>query len=146
MTHRAESIIAAIAANVGGLATTGANVFRGRAYPLADSELPALRIWQGPDEKLEDLGQTLTDWMLTVYVDVVVKSSSAAVDTLVNQIRAEVTVALMADYRQGLAYVLDTIEADAFEPDISNDAEQPAASMRLTWQIHYRRNRLDPST
>lgn len=144
MTHRAETIVATFQTRLTGLSTAGANVFRGRGYALAAGELPAIKIELGPDTKLRDLAPDLQDWQLTVYTTYVAKSASTQVDTELNQLRAESTVALQADYKLGLAFVLDTTEGDVEDPQISNEGEQPAASMRQAWHVQYRRSRTDP--
>src|SRR3990167_4206830 len=113
MTHRAESITVAVLAKVTSLTTTGANAFRGRTRPLQATELPAIFVYLGPDEKLSDLSQGQQDWRLTIYLEAAGKSITTQIDTFLNTIRREITVALMADYTQGLAYVLDPIEGDA---------------------------------
>lgn len=144
MTHRAESIIEAVRARLTGLTTTGANVFRGRRYPIPDAKLPALLIYLGPDEPLAEYSQELIDSRLTIYVEGRVKTSADQVDSVLNKIREEVTIALQADYTQGLAYVIDTEEGEAEEPEISNEGEKPAAGMRMHWHFHYRRSRTNP--
>jgi len=145
MTHRAESIIVAVLDKVDNLTTTTTHAYRGRVRPLQESELPALFVYLGPDDKLLDLSQGQQDWRLTLYLEAVVKTASAQVDTTLNLIRSEITVALMADHTQGLAYVLDTIEAGADAPELSGDGDQRTGVMRLTWQFHYRRSRSDPA-
>jgi hypothetical protein len=144
MTHRAESIVAKVLTTVTGLTTTGANAFRGRVRPLQESELPALFLYMGPDEITQHLLQGKLDSQLTVYVDIVVKTASAQVDTTLNTIREELTEALQADYTQGLAYVIDTREIGADMPELSGEGDQRTGVMRTTWQIHYRRSRADP--
>jgi hypothetical protein len=144
MTHRAETIVATVTTKVTGLATTGARVFRGREYPLEAAGLPGLLVYLGPDEPVAEYSQTLIDSLLTIHILGVVKSITEQVDTTLNRIREEVAVALQADYTQGLSFVLDTREGESEEPDISNEGEQPAASLRLTWRFLYRRSRLNP--
>jgi len=144
MTHRAESIMVAVLDKIDGLTTTTTHAYRGRVRPLQLTEIPAVFIYQGPEEKIADLFQGQTDWMLTVYVEPVVKTASAQVDTELNKIRSEVTVAIMADYTLGLAYVKDANEVAADEPNLSGDGDQRTGSQRMTWQIHYRRSRANP--
>lgn len=143
MTHRAETIIDTVKTRVTGLATTGTRVFRGRGYPLQEADLPALLLYMGADDVIGDLSAALLDCQLQVHVDAVVKTT-AQVDTTLNLIREEVTIALQADHTQGLAFVIDTAEQGADEPDISNDGEQPAGSLRTRWLISYRRSRTNP--
>lgn len=144
MTHRAESIVVALLDKIDSLTTTTTHAYRGRVRPLQESELPALFLYMGADEIIQHQLQGQLDSLLTVYIDIVVKTASAQVDTTLNTIREEVTEALQANYTQGLAYVLDTREIGAGEPDLSGDGDQRTGVMRTTWQIHYRRSRADP--
>ncbi len=144
MTHRAESIVAAVTTTVTGLVTTGANVYRGRLTPIPVGVNNALKVYLGPDEFKTDLSQTLQDWELTIYIDSFTRSPTAQIDTQLNKIREEVTVALNANYTQGLSYVLNTAEGDADAPELSGEAAQASGGQRLAWKFHYRRSRTNP--
>lgn len=144
MTHRAESVVARVVTNVTGLTTTGSNVYRGKLTPIAETVSNALRVYLGEDKMLGEYSQSLMDWELTVYVESFAKSPTAQIDTQLNLIREQVTIALQADYTQGLAYVLNTIEGDAAEPELSAEGAQAMGSQRLEWKIHYRRSRTNP--
>lgn len=144
MTHRAESIITAVVTNVTGLTTTGARVYRGRVYALAGTNLPALCVYQGEDKVIGQYSQSKYDCELTITIEAVVKASTTQVDTTINLIREQVTIAMQTDYTQGLSYVLNTIEGDASAPELSGDGEQTSAAQKLEWKIHYRRSRTDP--
>ena len=144
MTHRAESIVVAVLDKVDSLTTTTTHAYRGRVRPLQESELPALFVYMGADEITQHLLQGQLDSLLTLHLDAVVKTASAQVDTVLNTIRSEVTVALQADYTQGLAYIIDTKEIGADAPDLSGEGDQRTGTMRMTWQIHYRRSRANP--
>lgn len=144
MTHRAESIIGAVVTNLTGLTTTGARVYRGRATALADDKLPALCVYLGDDKIIGQYSQAKYDCELTITVEALVKTTATQVDTTLNLIREQVTIALQTDYTQGLAYVLNTMEGDASEPELSGEGEKPAAAMKLDWKFHYRRSRTDP--
>jgi len=144
MTHRAESIVTTLVATLTGLTTTGARVYRGRAYPLQDAQYPALLIYLGQDELQADYSQEKYDSLLTVWVEARVKTVASQVDTVLNTIREEVTVALQADYTQGLGYVIDTREGDAAEPELGGDGNQPTGALRMQWQFLYRRSRTNP--
>ena len=142
MTHRAEQIVATIVTTLTGLTTTGANVFRGREYNIPDTNLPALKIYMGTDTKLEEYSQGQMDWELSIRIVGVVKSTGQ-IDTTLNLIRNEITVALQADHTQGLGFLLDSIEGDAAEP-IFSVGDQQIAEQELEWQFMYRRSRNDP--
>ena len=143
--HRAESIMDAVVAAVTGLTTTGANVNRARAYPLEVSGIPALLVWQGEDStQTEMIGDEVIS-LLEVHIDAVVREPSAQIDTTLNLIREEITVALMADYTLGLVYVAGIMEQSADEPELSGDGDSPIAQMRTNWDVQYQRSRTDPS-
>lgn len=144
MTHRAESIVEAVKIKVTNLTTTSARVYRGRVYPMQAAELPGLLVYLGQDEIIQNLSTGKLDSRLTLHIDAVVKSPTAQIDTTLNLIREEITIALQADHTQGLAYVIDTIEMGAGEPALTGEGDQPVGVMRLTWQIHYRRSRANP--
>jgi len=146
MALRVEQIMVAVLANLTGLATTGANVFRGRVYGLQDTEVPALTIYQGADTPLGDYGlenYAFIDSELTIKVTAHVKTADQA-ETELNKIRREVHVALMADYQQGLSFVITTIPQGATEPLLLSDGETPTATMDMYWRVQYRSSQTDP--
>ena len=143
--HRAEQIIAAVVTKATGLTTTGTRVFRGRVYPLQETDLPALTVYLGSDKPNEETSSySFIDSNLTISIDAHVKST-AQVDTTLNEIRKQVTFALQADITQGLAFVIDTVEGDASEPELTGEGDKPIARMRMDWTIRYRRSRKDAS-
>ena len=147
MASRAETIIAKVVTTLTGLTTTGDNVVRGRVYAVEDDALPALSIYMGTDEPIGEDGPTnftFQDSDLLVRVKIHVKTVSTQVDTLLNLIRREVHVAMMADHTQGLAFVHTTKPLGAEEPDLSGEGEQPSAEMDVNWLIQYRAPILDP--
>lgn len=143
--HLAERIMDAVVAAVTGLVTTGANVHRARAYPVQVADVPALLVWQGEDSaQTELLGDAVTS-LLNVHIDAVAREPADQIDTTLNLIREEVTVALMADYTLGLAYVEGIMERDAEEPAIVGEGDAPAAQMRMNWDVTYQHSRTDPA-
>lgn len=144
--HRAEQIMDAIVANLTGLTTTGANIERGRVYDWEESALPALSLFMGDDVpvELEDQTYGYIDHNLQVLVDLHIKNITGVESTL-NKIKKEVTVALMADVTQGLSFVIDTEEHGFLRPDLSERADQPSLQATGTFVVKYRRSRDDPS-
>jgi len=143
MTHRAESIVERIKTVVTGLTTTSTRVYRGRVYPLQESEVPGLLVYMGQDRIVNVLSQSLMDSMLSVHIDEVVKATGQ-VDTTLNLIREQVTIALQADHTLTLSYVMGIEESGADEPNLSGEGDQRIATMRTTWQVLYRRSRTNP--
>lgn len=144
--HRAEQILVAVKAAVTGLTTTGDRVYRARVAPVSDEQLPCLLVYMGPDDPQdpEDRSMRHFDSVLTVKVAAVVKNAAAQVDTVLNQIRKEVEIALGADTGLGLAWVIDSGFVGADEPDLGEN-DRPVASQVLRWEVLYRRSYEDPS-
>lgn len=145
--HRAEQIVDAVIGKVTGLTTTGARVYRSRTADLADANLPALVVSLGPDTPRSDGGSSSWSYIdgdLEIQIAGVVKETSdSAAEEKLNLIRKEVTIALMADYRQGLSFVMNTTEGQA-APELER-SDKVRGTMRMAFTFHYRRSRTDPS-
>ncbi len=142
---REEQILAAVTTVVTGLATTGTNVFRGRAYPLESNDLPGLLVYLGPDTPSQDLMESFIDWQLGVGVECYVQSATTTLDTTLAQIRKEVHAAIMATPRLGLSFVSDTAPGPAAEPEIEGEGSKPVGRRRLEFIVTYRSSRADIS-
>ena len=136
----------AVVTTVTGLTTTGANVHRGRVHPVPESDLPALSVYMGQDTPLDEDGQNVIGFMdsdLTVRIEAHVKASTN-IDQTLNQIRAEVHQALMADYTLGLGFVHQVIWSGAGEPEL-DAADQKIGRQALNWTVRYRHSVTDPT-
>ena len=144
---RNEQIISGIVTtlSVPGLATTGTNVYRGRTYPLQNVELPALAVYMGPEALVDELLSDFLDWDLSVYIEAYVQTVAELVDTVLNRIRKEVHIAIMADYSQGLSFVLETTPGNITETIANGEGNQPVISQRFEYIIRYRTSRTDIS-
>ena len=134
--HRAESIMQAITDNLTGLATTGANVHRGRVYSLA--AVPALSISMGSDE---NMSEARTWPYLTRRLQIIITAHVKTTDQLetrINQIKAEVFAALNGDISQGLEFVIDTELNIDEQPELDAEQDQPTARCDMQWSIIYR--------
>lgn len=143
MTHKAESAVVAVVGKVTGLATTGSRVYRGRSYPVASDAFPCLLVYQGPERIVQRQLADYVDAEITVYIEARVRSTAGTLETQLNAIREEITVALMADYTQGVG-IIDTIEDDTDQPELSGEGEQPVGTLRTSWRLYYRRTRTNP--
>lgn len=141
--HRAELVMQAVMAAVQSLPTTGANVERGRVYPLRGNTTAALSVYQGADTPLTEQTWPLHDSTLTVYLDAHVKEHVSTVETTLNQIRAEATIAMHA--HAWPEWVLHVEERGTDEPGIDGAGEKPVGNVRLIWHIRYRRSHDDPT-
>lgn len=137
--------MAAVQAAVTSLATTGANIDRGRAEEIPVDKVPALRVEMGADENVDPWAPALLDSDLDVSIYAYVHEGSANVETKLNLVRKEVNVALMANQTLGLAFVHAIVEIGAGRPMKSGDLAKPAAQMEFRYRVKYRRSRTDPS-
>ncbi len=143
--HRAEQIAAAVTTKVTGLVTTGTNVFRSRATVIARTKLPALVVRLISEEIADESVSGLLQRDLTIAIQGYARSAiEAGLETSLNQIRKEITIALQADPTQGLAFVIDTNEA-ATEYELGEEGEQSVGVIKTEWIIEYRSSRTDPS-
>ncbi len=148
MIHRAEQVVQAAMTALTGLVTTGTNVFRGRseAHDLQEPELPALLVFEGDDDKLTDLLNDRQQWAQDINIDVVVAETlTSTAGTTINQIRAEITAALAADFTLGLAFVEAIQEIGAGTPDFAG-SDREVAGRRIVWRVEYERSRTDPTS
>jgi len=101
--HITQQVVNAFATAVTNLTTTGARVYKDRIRNLADSELPALRIFDN-DEGVDN--ETIIDLpymqnrTIVLMVEAVAKEN-ATLDATLNQIKKEVEVAIAANSTLG---------------------------------------------
>lgn len=139
--HRSEDIVAAVLTAVTGLATTGANAFRGRTYEIPETSVPCVCVYQGGDFQLTNTSPwTFIDSELSIVVEAIVKDSSEQAETTLNQIRYEVSEALQADITLGLAFVMNTTEGSA-TITLDGSTNEIVGRMRMEWVVLYRRLR-----
>jgi hypothetical protein len=143
--HRAEQVLAAVTTRVTGLTTSGANVDRGRDMEIPAEKTPALRVYMGQDSIVDPWAQSLLDSEIEVGIQAVVHDSATNVETLLNRMRKEVNVALVADFTLGLAFVHAIVEIGATRPQLSGELAKPAGQMDLLYRVKYRRSVADPS-
>lgn len=141
MTHRAESIMAAVETAITGLTTTGARVVRARVRTVENA--PALSLEQGAD----DVNPELSNYPklareLNVKVIAHVKDNDTA-DTNLNLIREEVFSAMMADRTLGLAYVVDVDLIGDDEPEFTGDSDQIVGRQQMNFVVKYRHSWTD---
>jgi len=145
MTHRADTVMDAVATAITGLTTTGNNVFRGRDHASkASGKLPALVLHLGtdtPNEEASAWPRLYSD--LEVEIEVLIDGASGFESTLLT-IREEVTKALRADYTLGLSFVVEIREGPAERPQ-PEDQDSRRFSYALGWTVTYSRNWDDPS-
>lgn len=144
MTTLFEQAVVAMETNIAADATIiadGATVTRARVGPWQGADLPAYVLTYGPDTPLGDLGPDnvrFIDWEFVVFVDYYNKLTTAAIDTVLQDARANIHRALMADVTQGVAFILTTIPSGADEPLLDDAVEQKTIAYRTNWVIRLR--------
>lgn len=135
MTHRAETIMAALTTAVTGLTTTGTRVHRGRVDNVPT--LPALSVFMGA-ERAEPPVQSFSRVRreLDVHIEIHARGNQQ-LETTLNAIRAEVYAALMADVTQGLGFVITTEWRADDAPELSPEQDYPIARQVMTWAVIY---------
>lgn len=136
MAHVRKQIRDHIAVTVTGLATTGANVYKTRVYPLGDAKLPGLAIFTDNEEiEPATINPPRTQMRtLNVRIEAFVKGVSNFDDQL-DTISQEVEEALAADItRGGLAQ--DT-RITGFDADYSGEGDQPVGVARISVLVDY---------
>ena len=144
MTHRVETVMAAVVTTVTGLTTTADNINRGNPYVIEASKLPCLHVEMGPENKFQEHVNGEVDWDLEVKITATVRQNENY-EQLINTIREEVHIALRTDPTLGEAFIIDTDEAEPDRYEV-NAAEKPTASQGLNWMVRYRRNINNPGT
>ncbi len=133
---KTEQILDAVVTALTNLTTTGENVKRAQVHHSPDANLPGLAIYMGQDSLLNELEASFIDWELSLIVESRAKTTDQ-IDELLNTIRGEVHIALMAAPTLGLSFVHDTKPVLAGEPDLSGEGDQPIATQRLEFAITY---------
>lgn len=133
--HVREQITAAVVTALTGLTTTGSRVYRARARPLQDTELPGLTVTGGAEApSVESIGNGFTlERTLRVHVAAHVKTTSGY-DTVLNLILKEVEVALAAANLSGGKYI---VLAEVSEPEISEEGEKPVCRQDFVFEVPY---------
>lgn len=140
--HRAEQVVTALVTQITGLPTTTKNVFRGRVYPIAKEEMPGLLVYSTKDELVSQM-LTLGDFTLTVVIEAHCRDAVTGIETILNKIRKEVTVAIRALPTLGLSFVFDSVaKTETLE---LTDGDVPGGIVRMEWEVLYRRSINDPS-
>lgn len=135
MAHVRKQIRDALATAVTGLATTGANVYTSRVYPISSASLPALLVYT-KEETSEYL--TLTqprtiDRTLSAVIEIYVQGNTTYDDTI-DSIAAEIETALDDVTLSGIA---KDLTITSFSSDFSGDPDQPVGTAILSIDVEY---------
>jgi hypothetical protein len=138
-TLLAESILTATSALLTS-ALSGVVVERGRVDELPASSLPAVGVFQGPDEPaVEESAWPFMDSYLEIRTELAAAAATgSALDTALNELRRRVHFAIMAENALNLGYVVDIMPEGVDEPESSGESERVKGTMVCRWVVHYR--------
>jgi len=150
MAHAREQVRDAIVSTVTGLTTTGSSVYPNRQYDLTEAELPALRVYTGDMEQVEDYSniyEYLT-WDMAVIIEAHAQAK-ADLDEQLEDILGEVQTAIAADVQLATALSpkkvwftnLDEVEVERFD-----EKAVPAGMILMTYRVRFRTTAADPTT
>lgn len=139
MTHPRQTIRDNAVSLLTGLATTGANVFPSRVYPVEYGKLPALAVYMGAeqpaDSDLQSMGYT-REIEAELMVDVIAAASTGLDDQL-DAILSEIQAAIAADRTLSGALTRTAEYGGVDAPEFSDQAETEHATMTVTYTVTY---------
>ena len=145
--HLRRQIRERIATDVTGLSTTGSNVFQSRAYPIEESKLPCLLVFDSEESvEIRSMGAIRgISSELTINIEGYCQGGDGA--TVMNTLAAiqkEVQIAMQADIDiNSLARDSYLTSADA---SVNAEAIKPTGSVRMTYLVTYQYMENAPDT
>jgi len=145
--HLRRQIRERIATDVTGLSTTGSNVFQSRAYPVEESKLPCLLVFDSEESvEIRSMGAIRgISSELTINIEGYCQGGDGA--TVMNTLAAiqkEVQIAVQADIDiNSLARDSYLTSADA---SVNAEATKPTGSVRMTYLVIYQYMENAPDT
>lgn len=133
--HLHRQIREATESALGGLTTTGARVYANRLMPMADANLPGLRVYADEEDaaSLSIHGPRLIERRLTLVVECCAKHATILDDTL-DQMSKEVEVALASGITVAGTNLPVVYEGMSFDDDLT---DKPVGIKRLRFSIEY---------
>lgn len=144
MTHIRQQIRAHVAARLANLPTTADRVYVGRTRALGADYDPTLLIYSRDESSARvasKAGRATLERVTQLYIEARV-TAAAPPDDLLDQIAAEVEIAMAADTRLG-GLALDSVPA-ATSIETSSDGGAHIGSCRLEYRVRYWAPQLDP--
>jgi hypothetical protein len=131
--HVRRQLRDAVVTRLTGLATTGANVYAHRAYPLERAKLPALRVYTVSEtvEIVTIHAPMVQDRNVEVRVEGVEAAAEADLDDTLDQIAKEVETALSAALTVGGKPV--TLAYTGCEIELDDEAAKPHGIVTLSY-------------
>ena len=129
-----------VKANLTGLDTTGANIFVGRIYPVEESKLPCLLIYDHQENieigTVSVAGSRTMLSELEILVEGYAQSSSGELlENILCDIQKEVLIALSAD--PDLNNLVMDCQFSNSEISLSAEGKKPTGSNKLTLLVNY---------
>jgi hypothetical protein len=136
--HLRRQIRERIVTDVTGLSTTGSNVFESRVYPIEESKLPCILVYDADEELTIDSSGSPREIAsdLTVTIEGYAQGGSGkTVMRTLNAIQKEIQIALSGDIRvNNLARDSYLVSADA---SMNAEATKPTGTVRLSYLVIY---------
>lgn len=130
----------AFAAQLTGLASTGAHVYLSRTRPLQAAELPAILVFSGEsDPESTPIESQRPDLMrYRLRADILVKDATGGED-IADQIFEEISVALFASVAANTLFgkVIATRLLSIGEPDLDDSLEKPALRLPVLFETTF---------
>ena len=136
--HLRRQIRERIATDVTGLTTTGTKVFQSRVYPIEESKLPCLLVYDSEEAvTIQSMGSPREiEAELTVNIEGYAQGSDGAtVQNTLAKIQKEVQIAMQADI------LINSLARDSYlvsaDSSISAEAKKPTGSVILSYLVIY---------
>jgi hypothetical protein len=145
MSHVRSQIRAAIVAQLAGLATTGARVYSGRTRALAADHEPTLLVYAIEETSDVDAMGEDPPLMRTVTVRIegrAVDAAAADLEETLDQVAAEVEVAMAADFSLGGLSHEVTLTATRLRVEAPGDKH--AGEVTMDYRVAYRTRERTP--
>ena len=139
MAHVRTSIRNAMTARLTGLTTSGARVYPSRIHPLADANLPCLRVFIDDEQaRVETISlNPIISRQAMLRVEAAAKAVSGLDETL-DTMAAEVETALATSSDPTYGGLLKSRpEIESTSIDLDDGLEKPVGILTLTYRIHY---------
>ena len=136
--HLRRQIRERIVTDVTGLSTTGSNVFQSRAYPIEESKVPCLLVYDNEETvEIRSMGaiRGISSELIVNIEGYCQGGDGATVMNTLAAIQKEVQIAMQGDIKiNNLARESYLTSADA---SINAEATKPTGSVRLSYLVTY---------
>lgn len=136
MPHVRKTIRDQIVTALTGLATTGANVYKSRVYPLAQGKLPGIAVYTNTEraDYITISQPRSVQRRVTLSVEVYVKGVLNYDDQL-DQICSEIETALYSS--PSITAPIRDLQITGFTSEFNGDGDQPVCAARLDVDVMY---------